>query len=285
MKDYARRIRTVYPDLVVTTIVPVEGHGQNNDVLIVNESAIFRFPKYTTGVANAARLVQTLRAIAPRVNLLVPNPLWTSLDDPRPGQAFVGYPIIPGEPLWMERFARLSEVDRQYLADQLAEFLRCLHAIPAAAVRPDEVIGFNPLAPWDRLYQRIRQKLFEHMRPEARAAVARRFDDFLGNPSHHAIRPSLIHGDFGGSNILFDPATMRVSGVIDWDSAGLGDPAIDLAAASGYGLEHLAHRYPEVEAYRDRIDFYRSTFALQEALFGVENGDAKAFERGIESYQ
>jgi hypothetical protein len=33
-----------------------------------------------------------------------------------------------------------------------------------------------------------------------------------------------------------------------------------------------------------RARFYRSTFAIQEALYGVEHGDEAAFERGIAPY-
>ena len=33
-----------------------------------------------------------------------------------------------------------------------------------------------------------------------------------------------------------------------------------------------------------RVAFYRGTFALQEALFGVENGDEEAFRAGIAPY-
>ncbi|MGW8226836.1 MAG: phosphotransferase family protein, partial [Anaerolineales bacterium] len=31
--------------------------------------------------------------------------------------------------------------------------------------------------------------------------------------------------------------------------------------------------------------FYKGTFALQEALYGVKHGDPKAFERGIAPYR
>jgi aminoglycoside 2''-phosphotransferase len=75
------------------------------------------------------------------------------------------------------------------------------------------------------------------------------------------------------------------SGVIDFDSARVGDPANDLAAASCYGLDRLARVYPEADAAIPRVQFYVGTFALQEALFGVENGDDGAFERGIAAYR
>jgi aminoglycoside 2''-phosphotransferase len=32
------------------------------------------------------------------------------------------------------------------------------------------------------------------------------------------------------------------------------------------------------------VQFYVGTFALQEALFGIENGDREAFQSGIADY-
>ncbi len=49
-----------------------------------------------------------------------------------------------------------------------------------------------------------------------------------------------IHGDFGPTNILWDQAAGRVSGITDFGWASVGDPAADLAALIGlfgYGEE------------------------------------------------
>jgi hypothetical protein len=43
--------------------------------------------------------------------------------------------------------------------------------------------------------------------------------------------------------------------------------------------------YPVTGAILSRARFYAGTFALQEALYGLEDGDQKAFERGIAQYR
>jgi len=40
-----------------------------------------------------------------------------------------------------------------------------------------------------------------------------------------------------------------------------------------------------VMKYLNEFKFYKSTFALQEALHGIENGDRQAFEAGIKDYK
>ncbi|MTD31248.1 hypothetical protein [Planomicrobium sp. YIM 101495] len=43
--------------------------------------------------------------------------------------------------------------------------------------------------------------------------------------------------------------------------------------------------YPHKEGTAGRVAFYRSTFALQEALHGIEHGGEEAFESGISAYR
>jgi aminoglycoside 2''-phosphotransferase len=279
------RIREVYPDLVTSDAQLVSGHGQNNQILIVDERLIFRFPRYVGGIARLMRTTRILRAIRTALPLEIPDPTYSSFDEAAVGKAFVGYPLIRGEPLWTEAFERLpDEGIRQRVVDQLAVFLRALHDVPVNKVLTEAVVGFDPLAEWRDLYDRIRLRLFPAMRPDARQAVSRHFELFLGNPASRQIRPALVHGDFGTSNILYDPDTGNVVGVIDFDSTDVGDPAVDFAAASCYGLQRFARVYPEVSAMANRVNFYRGTFALQEALFGAENGDDVAYRAGMAAY-
>jgi len=42
-------------------------------------------------------------------------------------------------------------------------------------------------------------------------------------------RRVLVHGDYGPNNVLLDPATADITGVLDWEWAHAGDPAEDLA--------------------------------------------------------
>jgi aminoglycoside 2''-phosphotransferase len=137
-------------------------------------------------------------------------------------------------------------------------------------------------------YQRIRQKLFPLMRPDAQRWAARHFEPYLEIESHFTFQPVLRHGDFGTSNLLFDAAGGSLTGVIDFSGAALGDPAVDFAGLLvSYG-EDFIHRcqrvYPALGGMLDRARFYAGTFALEEALFGYENGDEAALRAGLEDY-
>lgn len=42
-------------------------------------------------------------------------------------------------------------------------------------------------------------------------------------------RPTLVHNDIKGEHILVDPRSGRVTGILDWADAGIGNPAVDIA--------------------------------------------------------
>ncbi|WP_423407020.1 hypothetical protein AABM38_14180 [Heyndrickxia sp. MSNUG] len=53
-KLLAGRIMEVYPDLKIVKYEK-NNFGQNNDVLIINDQLVFRFPKYEDGIRNLER--------------------------------------------------------------------------------------------------------------------------------------------------------------------------------------------------------------------------------------
>jgi aminoglycoside 2''-phosphotransferase len=286
-ETYLETIRSTYPDLTITT-VERRDEGQNSDVLIANGELVFRFPRYAHVLENLRTEVAILTGIRRHVTLEVPSPSYLALEGRPLGEAYVGYRRIPGEPLWRETFRGIRDpgtLDR--LAAQLGGFLRELHGVPPEAIGCPLPL-YDTHQEWLDLYARIKGKLYAYMRADARRAVSLHFETFLRNAGKELYDPFLRHGDIGTSNILFDGQEQRIRGILDFGSAGLGDPAVDLAGLlSQYG-EDFVHRcgraYPGVEVLMDRARFYCGTFALQEALFGLENDDRDAFQAGIEPY-
>ncbi|HUJ58845.1 MAG TPA: phosphotransferase family protein [Kofleriaceae bacterium] len=49
--------------------------------------------------------------------------------------------------------------------------------------------------------------------------------------------PALIHNDFKFDNVIFDPSFERITGVLDWEMATLGDPLMDLGTSLSYWVQ------------------------------------------------
>jgi aminoglycoside 2''-phosphotransferase len=279
-------ICAAYPDLRIAS-VEYNGDGQNNDVLVVNDEFIFRFPKYMDALKRLRVETAILTGIQSHILLPVPAPMFVNIERRAVGEAFLGYRKLAGEPLWRETFRTIDDDETlERLASQLGGFLKELHSVPADSIGCELPVLDTDVKCAD-LYARIREKLFAYMRPDAREWTERHFEIFLNAKEKFDL--VLKHGDFGTSNILFDRQQRTICGVIDFGSSGLGDPAYDLAGLLSSYDEVFVKRcwkaYPEIESFMDRVRFYQGTFALEEALFGIENGDQAAFESVIARYK
>lgn len=281
---YLKSIRRHYPDVPLVNVKEI-GSGQNNAVFQVGSDLIFRFPRYATGVEQLNREIRLLRIISNHVSLRVPHPIYHALDNDSETHAFMGYIMMNGEPLEAEKLSRIHDENAlRRIAGQLSNFLIELHNVDLRHMAWMEK-EHDPLYEWSDLYRRIQEKLYPYMKERACKRTERHFTHFLANEANAAIAPSVIHGDFGASNILYEPSNGQIAGVIDFGSAHIGDPAVDYAALlASYGEKFFGmvmEHNPNVKAMMERVLFYKGTFALQEALFGLENGDPVAFQSGI----
>ena len=288
LRPYIARIRAAYPGLAVESARLHTTDGQFSDIVFVNEALVFRFPRFASVVAPLATETAALRAFQGRLPLPIPDPLYAAVDE-APGQAFMGYRLLPGVPLTRDAFIAISDdLKRDYIASQLGGFLQMLHTL-APSVLDVSLSLQDTRDEWDEMFTRFQRHLFPHMRPAARMDIARRFETFLGDDANFGYPHVIRHGDFGTANILHDPVSATITGIIDWSSVGLGDAAVDIAALlASYGepfIHRLARHYPALDALLPCAEFYLSTFALQEALAGAENDDAEAFARGIAAYR
>ena len=259
---YTQQLHQHCPSLQLQSLT-LNQTGQYNDVLIVNGDLIFRFARVPAAASTLQRELALLRYLQGRLPLAIPNPIIPCAKLGATDIAFMGYRMLPGKPLWREDFATIAARCGDTIACQLAGFLYALHHTPAPSIT-------LPLADarqeWVELYARIQAQLFGYLHPKARRQVTQHFENFLADSNESTFQPALRHGDFGTSNILYDPESASVTGIIDFSSAGLGDPAVDFAALlASYGEAFYAQccpHYPEMEHALNRVRFYRGTFAL-----------------------
>lgn len=282
---YTEIIKNAYPDLDIHSAGLHTTEGQFNDILFVNDDLIFRFPRYEASLHDFSREIEILQKLQGCLRISIPNPIYLNSEMKLVGHVFMGYRMLPGQPFFREMLDTIRDgALLETLARQLAEFLHQLHAISPDALGLD-LPAADSVAESRKLFSSIQEHLFPMMRPETRDSVSRHFEDYFKDASLHNFEPTLIHGDFGGSNILFDGN--KITGVIDFSFAGLGDPAIDLAAVFTYGdsfFARICNHYSPNQSMIERAKFYRGTFALQEALYGIRNHDPQALARGIEEY-
>jgi len=103
------------------------------------------------------------------------------------------------------------------LADLDAAILHRLTASPLMAAQSS----------WPDFVAAVAQLDWRHTGADARASIDRRTELVVGKVAKLPQRRGLVHGDFGSNNVLV--LRGRVSGVLDWSEARIGDPLYDLA--------------------------------------------------------
>ena len=288
LTHYTQIIQQHYPEINIV-LARINQEGQYNDVVILNDNLEFRFAKVPGAIKTMRLEMVVQKNLQDRLPIPIPEPKYINLETDIPGNAFVGYPMIRGVPLWRENFTAITN-DRalQRMAVQLGEFLQELHQVNVDKTIPISLPNYDAQGEWADLYNRIQERLYPHMREGARRDVSEHFERYLDQPDRYGFEPCLRHGDFGTGNIIYDPVNLSISGIIDFSGVGLGDSAVDFAGLYiSFGktfYEDGCSVYPQMGAALDRVHFYCGTFALQEALFGIENGDETAFKAGIASY-
>ncbi len=259
-KEYLDRIRTAFPALELKN-VELNSDGMTNDVVIVNHQRVFRFAKTET--------LEELSYEAPMLDLVRPY-----LQTPTPCFDFqtkdmVSYPYLAGEPLARDLLLAMDDASQERIARALAQDFRSLHSIPlekarSAGIRPCEVS--RDLAGWQKLHAEIRKLVYPLMLGYARQWAERLFAtienaDFL---KHDLV---VVNSDVGPSHILFDPTTNELTGLLDWGTTSLGDPAVDyIGILYDYGegfLRRMAAYDPSIPSMLDRIRGWALTMDMQ----------------------
>jgi aminoglycoside 2''-phosphotransferase len=290
MKDWqdslVRQVQSDYPDMISGRERTRRHSGQFNHILFVDDSVVFRFPKYAHLIPQAQLEAQVLVEIAPLLPLPVPVPIYCKLDDRVTGSAYLGHIFIPGEPLRLQVLQLLPRGVQLRLAHQIGAFLKALHGIRAEQISTRLPIA-DTLEDAQGMYKEVQEKLFPSMRADARERIAAHYETYLAATELHAFTPVLRHGDFGPSNILYNHEEKCISGIIDFNSIAFGDPAVDIASLSCLSdsfVEQCSMFYPEIASMLPRARYYKGTYALEEALAGLRDGDPQAYARGMETF-
>jgi aminoglycoside 2''-phosphotransferase len=274
---YQQQIAQVERDMPMETI-ELNKEGLVNDVLIVNGRRVFRFPKHDWAIDHLRQEANCL-ALA-RQHLDMPLPHWSIYESESLGYPFVAYDWIPGEALTRHTLLRLPLADQQAIGQQLGAFLHQLHTIPMAKVekmriRPS-VTNRTP-EKWQKLYDDVKEMLFPHLMTFACDWVEQHFAPVLTNPDFMAHGPVFMNGDLGPYHLLYNPQTRRLNGVIDFGTAGVGDPATDFACLiDQFGetfVRLMAPTYPDTAQHIERARFWAGTLDLQWILGGLRYPD------------
>jgi aminoglycoside phosphotransferase (APT) family kinase protein len=203
------------PDLASHDLSIVEPWGTDNAVWRLGDDLVVRLPRIAGAQGQVDKEDRWLPVIGPHLSVGVPEPVAI-------GEPAFGYPYrwavhrwIDGQPASIEAME-----DSVEFALDVANVVRELRTVPTVGA-PSPRHRARPLADYD---EPTRQAIegAAHLIDADRALAV--WDDALSAPPYEG--PAVwVHGDLEGNCLVRDG---RLCGIVDWNSACLGDPAVDI---------------------------------------------------------
>ncbi|MEV6931721.1 phosphotransferase family protein [Dactylosporangium sp. NPDC051485] len=207
--------------------------GRSNLTYILNEVFVLRRPPLGHVLATAHDMTREFRVISALGPTAVPVPeaLLLCEDDTVIGAPFYLMSRVPGTVLrHRDQTDPLGPDNRRKIAFAMMDTLAELHTVSYSAVGLDE-FG-RPDGFLERQVRRWSKQLEHSHSRDLPAAGALR--DRLAANIPASPRTGIVHGDYRLDNLLIDPDTLRVSAVLDWEMATIGDPLTDLGLLLAY---------------------------------------------------
>ncbi|SEQ91380.1 aminoglycoside 2''-phosphotransferase [Virgibacillus subterraneus] len=227
-------------------------HGWDNDIIIVNENTVFRFPKndkVADRVMSEALLLKKLNRHKPFVTI----PDYTLLYDENNKLRCVYYEYIEGQPLEQQQIN-----DRNAML--LGDFLTKLHRMNHPKLSTLHTYDY-----WNDLFTSVRENVYPELSEFQQQTITCVFTRFLDTLPTLSYPTTVIHGDLSTSNIIWNEG--EVTGIIDFTDAQIGDPAFDFA---GFYWEFGPEFTKKVLSYYEGIESKESIFERVESFYGLQ---------------
>ena len=242
-----RLITEQFPRWTELPIERVEPSGTDNAIYRLGADMAIRMPRQRSSGDVPAEEFRWLPMLAPHLPLAIPEPIAL-------GEPAEGYPCqwlicrwLDGENATLERIA-----DPSLAATDLAGFISALQAVdPTGGPAPDGRGG--PLAPRDEWTRDSIAALADEIDVDLVMAA---WETALQAPEWSA-PPVWIHGDLDARNMLVQHG--RLSGVLDFATMAVGDPASDVMVA--WKMLPAEHR-----------DTFRAALAVDDATWARARG-------------
>lgn len=265
LERYRSQISEDFPDIKIHDIAVI-GSGWHHDAVEVNGSIVFRIPR---GIHDTDSDTETeiaiLKLLKGKLAVQTPDPLYVQRDND-----YFGYPKVAGR-LLDEIVGTFNDTDWGHLKADWVKLASSIHtAITVEQARELGVNNFIQSGPqWA-------ERIFEIKGVDKSILnFARKVLKQYENLAVDSIPTVFIHNDLQFHNILADPRTKRISGLIDWTDACIGPVTREFAIGEWWTkpglLEEVAKLYEEQTGVDVQVSHIKMWRNLEEIGDFVEN--------------
>jgi len=223
-------------------------HGKPNTIVIVARDTVIRIPLDRLSEARC-RINKTMLKKLAKTSIVSSVPRLLS-EGKFQDHAYYCEERLPGLALDIP----ISRMDE--LVSKAADFITKFHQETSREIVIDE-------SNFKRLFGREFKRLYPYLNNEYRAKLENIENGLKSELLGKKFKTVWFHGDYKVENVLFDPKTWQISGVIDWDlSREEGLPLLDIFYLLAYNDSSLVSKNSVTDIIKNR--YLKGKFTMVE---------------------
>ena len=252
-------INNTFPELKIDKIQKI-GEGDTYVAFLVNGHYLFKQAKANEGRQQLKKEVLLMESLSGAFSISIPKFVFVS-----PDYHFGAYEILPGI-----SFTEYLEGNKFTIshAEQINMFLTTLHSTTLAPDQFDLLPTMNYFEEYKEDYEFLKSNLTNLFSKSQKKIILEKYESYLSCKNNFEIKPVLLHNDFSFNHIICDRTSGKITGVIDFGDAAIGDAAYDFfflyELPENIFKEQVCSLYQECNTqFIKRIEFYSFANVMQ----------------------
>jgi aminoglycoside 2''-phosphotransferase len=265
--------------------------GNDCDAFCVNNNYVFKFPKNIKASENLLKEFDILNELKHKLPLEIPDAVFlcrTYTPSDYFNYNFIGCTKIKGKALTPEIFNSLSEKVQDNIIYDLASFLKELHNIKINE-KLNNYIDDVPLK-YKNDQKKIKNLIYEYLNTHQQECIENMYNKIYDDNDFFNYKPCVIHNDLSSDHIFYDDKSNKISGIIDFGDARIGDADNDfmclLEDGEEYGqkfglkvLEYYNHK--NIKVVLKKFNFRELYWSFEKVLYGYEYSLDDYYNEGL----
>ena len=227
------------------------GKGKSGTACLANNEIVFKIPQSSKG--RIARWQKNESAVLNfldgKLDIQIPKILYSATSEN--GLYIIGETLLSGVTYSYELHDSFDEATKANILRQLGKIIRNLHDVGGndsswQDSREHETYK-TIIKNFDKRFSDDVKKVFSS---EEIRKIEKIANDYKKITAEYPVKPVLCHFDFHFFNLMFDTAKKKISGLLDFGTAGYAEPARDMHYYFGDGARLI------LEGYGDNGDKY-----------------------------
>lgn len=265
------------------------GEGWMNTAYLINHELVFRFPKDKDGTIDIEKEIKSLPNLKKHISLNIPEFIYIGKQDN--GYPFVGYRLLPGEPMNEQLFCAYPSEIKDKIAHQIAEFMDQIGSFSVEQAKNLNIPEKNFRQHYLEIFNKVKEKAFPIINQDMQTYISFRFETYLENKNHFEYSPTVLHADLSMDHLLFDQKRQELTGIIDFGDMKIGDPDYEyLYLLEEFGEEFtkkvMKLRNEENIQYKfEKLSFFLTADNVLLLLEGLKRNNREMLEEAVSIIQ